>query len=54
MIKQINESAFNELVLGKDGVAVVDFFATWCGPCRMLAPVMDNVSNEVKDNESCI
>ena len=49
MIKQINESAFNELVLGKDGVAVIDFFATWCGPCRMLAPVMDNVSNEVKD-----
>ena len=49
MIKQINESAFNELVLGKEGVAVIDFFATWCGPCRMLAPVMENVSNELTD-----
>ena len=49
MIKQINEQAFNELVKAKDGVAVVDFFATWCGPCRMLSPVMENVSNEVSD-----
>ena len=49
MIKQINETAFNELVEGKEGVAVVDFFATWCGPCRMLAPVMENVSNELKE-----
>ena len=49
MIKQINEQAFNELVKAKEGTAVVDFFATWCGPCRMLAPVMENVSNEVSD-----
>ena len=49
MIKQINEKAFNELVLGKDGLMVVDFFATWCGPCRMLAPVMDNAANELAD-----
>ena len=49
MIKQINEAAFNELVKGKDGIAVIDFFATWCGPCRMLAPVMENVANELTD-----
>lgn len=49
MIKQINEKAFNELVLGKEGLFVVDFFATWCGPCRMLAPVMDNAANELTD-----
>ena len=48
-MKQINEKAFNELVLGKGGITVVDFFATWCGPCRMLAPVMDNVANELQD-----
>ena len=48
-MKQINEKAFNELVLGKGGITVVDFFATWCGPCRMLAPVMDNAANELTD-----
>ena len=49
MIKQINEKAFEELVLNKEGVVVIDFFAIWCGPCRMLAPVMENVSNEFND-----
>ncbi|MBO4667695.1 MAG: thioredoxin [Bacilli bacterium] len=51
MIKQINEVAFKELVEGKKNVALVDFFATWCGPCRMLAPVLENASNEIQDVE---
>ena len=45
MIHLENEN-FDELI--KDKV-VVDFFATWCGPCKMLGPVFEEVSNEVKD-----
>ena len=45
MVKKINEAEFNSEVK-KDAVAVVDFNATWCGPCRMLAPVLEALSEE--------
>ena len=47
MIKIVNEKEFNEEL--KEGIVFVDFFATWCGPCKMLSPVIDEVSNEIKD-----
>ena len=47
-VKHINENEFNELIEGTMPV-VCDFWATWCAPCRMLAPVMDEVAEELKD-----
>ena len=45
MVKKISEEEFNTKAK-KSAVAVVDFSATWCGPCRMLAPVLEEVSEE--------
>ena len=47
-MEQINKEKFDELLKG-DKPVVCDFFATWCGPCKMLAPVMEEVSKEFED-----
>lgn len=41
----INEEQYKTEVLSSKGLVVLDFFATWCGPCRMLAPVLEDVEN---------
>ncbi|MBR0266425.1 MAG: thioredoxin [Clostridia bacterium] len=46
MVTKINEQDFVTKVVNDD-VAVIDFSATWCGPCRMLAPVLEQVSDEL-------
>ena len=47
MVKQITDKEFDESI--KTGKVLVDFYADWCGPCKMLSPVVDELSEELKD-----
>lgn len=46
---EITENEFEEKVLKNDKKVLVDFFADWCGPCRMLSPVVDEVAENIND-----
>ncbi len=46
---QITTDQFDEQVLGSDRPVLVDFWAEWCNPCRMLSPVIEQIAEEYKD-----
>jgi thioredoxin 1 len=46
MAIEVNDINFDDLVIKSDKPVVVDFWAEWCGPCRMVAPIMDEISQE--------
>ena len=49
MALEITDANFEELVIKSEKPVLVDFWAAWCGPCRMLGPVIDEISNEYSD-----
>ena len=47
MVLEINTENFDSEVVSQGGITVVDFFANWCGPCRKLAPILEEVETEL-------
>lgn len=54
MAIEVNESNFEETVLGQGTVALVDFWAEWCGPCRMVGPIVEEVSKEYEGKATIV
>nr|YP_010197765.1 thioredoxin [Gracilaria isabellana]UAD86181.1 thioredoxin [Gracilaria isabellana] len=48
-VPQVIDASFNEEVIKSSCPVLVDFWAPWCGPCRMVAPVIDQIANEYQD-----
>lgn len=53
MVLDVKRDNFDEEVLNFDGRVLVDFWAEWCGPCMMLSPLVDEVSDELDDVKFC-
>ncbi|MCK5677138.1 MAG: redoxin domain-containing protein, partial [Flavobacteriaceae bacterium] len=46
---EVSDATFDEVVLKSEKPVLVDFWAAWCGPCRMLAPIVDELENDFGD-----
>ena len=52
-VLHINNDNFQNEVLNSDKPVLLDFFASWCGPCRMVGPILDEIAEEREDIKVC-
>lgn len=52
-VLHITKETFEKEVLQSEKTVLLDFFATWCGPCKMLAPILDEIAEEREDIKVC-
>ena len=52
-VLHINKDNFHKEVLNSDKPVLLDFFASWCGPCRMVSPILDEIAQEREDIKVC-
>ena len=52
-VLHINNDNFHNEVLNSDKPVLLDFFASWCGPCRMVGPILDEIAQEREDIKVC-
>ncbi|MBQ3414270.1 MAG: thioredoxin [Clostridia bacterium] len=48
-VKIFNDNNFNNEVLNEKGKILVDFYADWCGPCKMMSPIIDEIAEEIEN-----
>ena len=52
-VVKVTASNFKEEVLSSDKLVLIDFWASWCGPCRMVGPIIDEIAKERPDVKVC-
>lgn len=52
-VLHVNKNDFQSEVLSSDKTVLLDFWATWCGPCRMIAPILEEIAAEREDIKVC-
>ena len=52
-VLHINNDNFHNEVINSDKPVLLDFFASWCGPCRMVSPILDEIAEEREDIKVC-
>lgn len=53
-VTPVGKESFEEVVLKSDRPVLVDFWATWCGPCRSLNPILEEIASEMKDRAKIV